>query len=135
MKTDPRKACANTKEDWLWARLHDAIAHPFMVLTNYSGLSLRFHDYTSAKAWPRPVRFKRTYSFTFPTPWGFVDIFEFAPGFYEFSHPRVDNGHVYRFNADDREEIVTKVLNHLQALTEFGGTFSKLPNHMWTEVL
>ncbi|CAB3624540.1 hypothetical protein [Achromobacter pestifer] len=53
MRTDPRKGCANEKELLGWAILHDLVAHPFMVLTGYSRLSLRLHDYTSHKAWPR----------------------------------------------------------------------------------
>lgn len=53
MRTDPRKACANEKESWLWAILHDGIAHPLMALTNYSIASVALHDYTSQKAWPR----------------------------------------------------------------------------------
>lgn len=53
MRTDPRKACANEKENWLWAILHDGIAHPLMALTNYSMASVLFHDWTSQKAWPR----------------------------------------------------------------------------------
>ena len=53
MRTDPRIACANEHELFWWAILHDLIAHPFMALTFYSGLSLRFHDWTSRHAWPR----------------------------------------------------------------------------------
>ena len=55
MKTDPRVACKNIKERWIWAVIHDLIAHPFMALTFYSNLSLRFHDWTSYRAWPREV--------------------------------------------------------------------------------
>lgn len=53
MRTDPRIACANERQRLLWAIAHDALAHPLMVLTAYCGLSLRFHDWTSHKAWPR----------------------------------------------------------------------------------
>lgn len=53
MKTDPNKGCANEKENMLWAFIHDAIAHPLMALTGYSRWALRFHDYTSHRAWPR----------------------------------------------------------------------------------
>lgn len=53
MRTDPRTACANEREMFWWAMLHDLIAHPFMALTIYSTLSLRFHDWTSNHAWPR----------------------------------------------------------------------------------
>lgn len=53
MKTDPRIACANERELFWWAILHDLVAHPLMALTFYSALSLRFHDWTSKHAWPR----------------------------------------------------------------------------------
>ena len=53
MKTDPNKACTNKKERLFWAVLHDAVAHPAMALSGYSNWSMRFHNYTSHKAWPR----------------------------------------------------------------------------------
>uniref|UniRef100_A0AAU6VYQ4 Uncharacterized protein n=2 Tax=unclassified bacterial viruses TaxID=12333 RepID=A0AAU6VYQ4_9VIRU len=53
MKTDPNHICANQEEHKGWAFIHDAVAHPLMALTFYCGLSLRFHNYTSHKAWPR----------------------------------------------------------------------------------
>lgn len=55
MMTDPRDACANEREKWFWAAVHDLLAHPFMVLTWYSYAALMFHDWTSRKAWPRPA--------------------------------------------------------------------------------
>lgn len=53
MRTDPRKACANVREKLLWAIFHDLVAHPLMAVTLYCSLSVRFHDWTSRKAWPR----------------------------------------------------------------------------------
>lgn len=53
MKTDPNKGCKNTKERLLWAVLHDAVAHPVLALSGYSQWAMRFHDFTSRKAWPR----------------------------------------------------------------------------------
>jgi hypothetical protein len=53
VKTDPNKACKNTGERRLWAILHDLVAHPAMALSGYSNWSMRFHNYTSHKAWPR----------------------------------------------------------------------------------
>lgn len=53
MKTDPNKGCKNQTEKLGWAILHDLVAHPVMALTGYSNLSMRFHNYTSHKAWPR----------------------------------------------------------------------------------
>ena len=53
MKRDPNAACANAEQRLWWAVLHDAVAHPLMALTGYCALAVRFHDYTSRKAWPR----------------------------------------------------------------------------------
>lgn len=53
MRTDPRKACANKEERLLWALVHDGLAHVLMALTFYSAWSVRFHDWTSQRAWPR----------------------------------------------------------------------------------
>jgi hypothetical protein len=53
MRTDPRKACVNAEERKLWAWLHDAIAHPLMALFGWCDWSIRLHDWTSHKAWPR----------------------------------------------------------------------------------
>jgi hypothetical protein len=52
MRTDPRIACANEKERWGWAFLHDALAHPLMAFTGYCRWSLAFHNFTSRRAWP-----------------------------------------------------------------------------------
>lgn len=53
MRTDPRDACKNERQRLLWAIVHDGLAHPLMVLTGYCKAALRFHDWTSYKAWPR----------------------------------------------------------------------------------
>ena len=53
MKTDPNICCVVHAENRVWAIVHDAIAHPLMALTLYAGFAKRFHDYTSARAWPR----------------------------------------------------------------------------------
>lgn len=55
MKTDPNEACKNQREIFWWAFLHDVVAHPLMGLFGYAAWTLRFHDYTSRKAWPRCV--------------------------------------------------------------------------------
>lgn len=51
MKTDPNRHCTKFREDRKWALLHDLVAHPFMALTFYSKISVKFHDYTSSLAW------------------------------------------------------------------------------------
>lgn len=59
MKTDPNEGCNDKEERAGWAFLHDAVSHPFMALTGYSRWSIRFHNYTSNKAWPRPPKDKK----------------------------------------------------------------------------
>lgn len=56
MRVDPRIGCANEEELLGWAIMHDLLAHPLMVITGYSQWSLRFHNFTSLKAWPRCPR-------------------------------------------------------------------------------
>ena len=53
MKSDPNAGCPNHGENLAWAIIHDLLAHPLMALTGYGGWAIRFHDYTSRKAWPR----------------------------------------------------------------------------------
>lgn len=53
MKIDPRSACVNHSEVRYWALVHDAIAHPLMALSGYRSWAVRFHDWTSYRAWPR----------------------------------------------------------------------------------
>lgn len=53
MRTDPRCACANERQRLLWALVHDGLAHPLMALAGWPRWALRFHDWTSHKAWPR----------------------------------------------------------------------------------
>lgn len=56
MRTDPREACGNEHQRLLWALVHDAVAHPLMALAGWPKWALRFHDWTSHKAWPRVNR-------------------------------------------------------------------------------
>lgn len=56
MKTDPNKGCKNVSERLGWAIVHDLVAHPIMALTGYSSISMRFHNFTSHKAWPRNTK-------------------------------------------------------------------------------
>lgn len=53
MKVDPKKLCVVFEESLPWALLHDLVAHPFLALTGYSRSAVRFHDWTSCKAWRR----------------------------------------------------------------------------------
>nr|WP_175800885.1 hypothetical protein [Burkholderia anthina] len=127
MKTDPRAACANSEERLLWALVHDGVAHPLMALTNFSRLSLRFHDYTSARAWPRvpsraeePVR-----CFHVMSRWGVMSITQDAPGIWRARHPRV--AHEYRTCASSAADMFVKADAWFQELADnFGGNFAPI---------
>lgn len=89
MRTDPREACANEKQLLGWAIIHDLIAHPFMVLTGYSPVSLRFHDTTSRLAWPRTTTAIAPFEIAVvPNDrWGLLLVTRTPAGFYEIKHP------------------------------------------------
>lgn len=53
MKKDPNNYCIVYTQSLFWAIIHDLIAHPMMAITNYTNISIRFHDFTSNKAWKR----------------------------------------------------------------------------------
>jgi len=53
MKVDPINHCVKFRQSLPWAMIHDLIAHPIMALTCYSQVSIRFHNYTSHRAWKR----------------------------------------------------------------------------------
>lgn len=103
MRTDPRNACANEKQLLGWAIVHDLIAHPFMALTGYSPLSLRFHDATSKRAWPRPAVSYREGTFSVPSDrFGTLKVRRLAPrGFYEIQHPLIDHKFVVKADGID----------------------------------
>lgn len=53
MKIDPINHCTKFRQNLIWALIHDSIAHPLMAITNYSKLSIKFHNFTSHRAWQR----------------------------------------------------------------------------------
>lgn len=54
MKLDPNRYCIHYDENLFWAIVHDTIAHPLMAITLYKvEWFIRFHNYTSQKAWVR----------------------------------------------------------------------------------
>lgn len=53
MKIDPLNHCTKFRQSLPWAIIHDLLAHPLMALTGYSCTSIKFHNYTSHKAWKR----------------------------------------------------------------------------------
>lgn len=116
MRTDPSKACANEDQRWFWAFVHDLVSHPIMALTFWSSLSLRFHNWTSHKAWPRPS----------PTLLG-SDL-EFISGVgkvivYRFRHPNVS--HEFVTTGANVQEAKLKADEWFDNLSvEFGGEFT-----------
>lgn len=54
MKLDPNGTCDDPCSNVFWMLVHDGICHPLLVLTLYSEWAIRFHDWTSWKAWPDP---------------------------------------------------------------------------------
>lgn len=36
-----------------WKLIHNAIAHPIMAITDDSDWSIRFHNWTAKRAWPK----------------------------------------------------------------------------------
>lgn len=52
MQLDPNGTCKDPPESHFWAAVHDLICHPLLILTFYSSWSVKFHDWTSWKAWP-----------------------------------------------------------------------------------
>lgn len=124
MRTDPRVACANSKELWGWAFLHDLIAHPLMALTNYSRASLRFHDWTSFHAWPRAVLSQGAAAvWMIPSRFGDLEAIEVAPRCWRVKHPAVD--HAIVLGADDAVAAAEQAEAWFQTLAdEFGGRFA-----------
>lgn len=55
MKLDPNPLCQQPVERKFWAFVHDAIAHPLVAITRYANFAIRFHDYTSQRAWPEAI--------------------------------------------------------------------------------
>lgn len=118
MRTDPRKACANEKQLLGWAIVHDLIAHPFMVLTGYSRISLRFHDTTSRMAWPRDTRAPVPFEIAVvPSDrWGLLLVTRTAAGFYEIKHPVL--AHRFGVKAADISHAVEQAEEWFASLVE-----------------
>lgn len=128
MRTDPRTACANARELWVWAAVHDLVAHPLMVLTWYSRAALRFHDWTSRRAWPRVADTQPAhpmpahYGGAPLTRFGRVSVKELGPRLFMVRHGRVD--HAVTLQADDMHEALSAGLEWFDSLAEqLGGKF------------
>jgi hypothetical protein len=118
MRTDPRKACANEKQLLVWAIVHDLIAHPLMVLTGYSRTSLRFHDATSQRAWPRDNRTPRPFESVVVQSdrWGPLLVTTTRPGLYQISHPVL--AHRFGVKAVDVGDAVEQAQEWFDSLVE-----------------
>lgn len=124
-RTDPRAACANEQEQFWWAAVHDLVAHPLMVLTGYSRLSLRFHDWTSHYAWPRLVAPAGAVVQLYCGSYGPVNVSTLSPGVYSVRHPTV--AHALVISAGDPVEAIEKAERWFDTLAaEFGGDFNPL---------
>jgi hypothetical protein len=125
MKTDPRIACANEREAFWWAALHDFVAHPFMVITFYSAWSLRFHDWTSHHAWPRPEIVRGETSIA-ATKFGLLKVTHLGGKVYSIDHPNCH--HTVVLQADAPDEAADKAVEWFDSLfSEFGGKWA--PDH------
>lgn len=124
MRTDPRAACANASERLGWAVVHDLLAHPMMALTNWASWAVAFHNWTSARAWPRKVT--PTPQQLVPEPgksrYGLLQVIEVAPGIWRVRHPRV--GHSITLQSPGCDAACEKALEWFDSLAiEFGGAF------------
>jgi hypothetical protein len=117
MRTDPRIACANEKERLFWAVVHDLVAHPLMVLTGYSKISLRFHDWTSSHAWPRD---KRTYlpvrELVRSERFGMLVVSSSQPGIFQVRHGLIR--HTYGMCAENVSDAVEQAEAWFLSLAE-----------------
>jgi hypothetical protein len=122
VRTDPRAACANEKENLWWALLHDGVAHPLMALTLYSKVSLRFHDFTSKHAWPR-VKMEKPQTISLVSRrFGRIEGCYLGREIYSFEHPTVS--HNFVTNARDAVEALEKAEACWSVMAdEFGGKF------------
>lgn len=102
MRTDPRAACANKTERFGWAFVHDLFAHPLMALTRWSRWALRFHDWTSNRAWPRDLPPPNVIHFHDTSRHGRLAIRHYGDGDFAVTHGFVN--HTFVSKADSVEE-------------------------------
>jgi hypothetical protein len=122
MKLDPNIACANQRENWFWAAVHDALAHPLMPITGYSQVAMRFHDWTSRKAWPREAD-RGVLEVWFASPYGELRVRNPRPGYWTVDHGQVH--HQFGTMADNADQAVGEALCHFRDLDKhFGGRFA-----------
>ncbi|PZP92639.1 MAG: hypothetical protein DI587_31270 [Variovorax paradoxus] len=123
MRTDPRLACANADERMGWALLHDLVAHPLMALTMWSRPALRFHDWTSRRAWPRSTPELRAAVHVQSIHWGALLVERVGGDCYRTCHPNID--HALVVTARDAVHAAEQAEQWFDSLAaEFGGKFN-----------
>lgn len=123
MRTDPRKACANEREKFLWAFVHDLVAHGTMALSMWSGWSLRLHDWTSKKAWSRPAaEYPKRPVFLFSSERFSLVVQEISAGRWKVKHPKVNHEVVLTATHEFDAAIQAKAWFD-ELGREFGGRF------------
>lgn len=102
MKCDPSTACVSRNEVLRWAVVHDLIAHPFLALSGYARRAVRFHDWTSARAWPRPRK-----HLVLVAEYGLIRVWQDPmPGFFRVDHPTIKHSLVCK--ADNAQQALDK---------------------------
>lgn len=117
MRTDPRAACANAEEKFWWAWVHDAICHPLMAVTNWSGWSVRFHDWTSFRAWPRATSTEGQCEIV-SRHHGVLTVTFNGHGIFSVRHPAI--GHTFTTLAGDAVEAVEHAEAWFNTLVDVG---------------
>jgi hypothetical protein len=128
MRTDPRKACDSGREVLFWAFVHDLIAHGAMAIFFWAEWTLRFHNWTSEKAWPRKSKGQAVEGKwkEIGPPLSPALIFkaqEISPGIWRVRHPRA--AHEYTTTAESKYQAWAKAYKSFCELSkEFGGKFA-----------
>lgn len=124
MRTDPRKACDSGREVFLWAFVHDLIAHGLMAIFLWSKWTLRFHNWTSEKAWPRRIKpeWPKKPVFLFSSERFSLVVQEVSAGRWKVKHPKVNHDVVVTSDNEFNAALQAKAWFD-ELGREFGGRF------------
>jgi hypothetical protein len=89
-----------------------------MAVSGWSAWSLRFHDWTSYRAWPRVPGFQGETLRVPSRHHGILTVHVTAPGIYSVRHPAI--GHTYTTNGADVFEAVERAENWFTSLADVG---------------
>lgn len=117
MRTDPRTACANADERLGWALLHDFVAHPLMALFFWCPWTVRFHDWTSARAWPRVPDVPAAMVVSRVSRYGVIAARLDSPGYWRVFHGKFS--HAVTIKTDDPDEAIRQAVVWFSELAEF----------------